>query len=129
MQISEKAFIDVAVGPMNMTCSIEPRLLEFDVTYYNNSGLITLEAQDSTDLPINTSTAVRYTMTALESHLSNTQSLGRNLIVDAIYQLHVQNGGSPQDFSSQVPELMVSLSPSEIMINIFNKTRPVTSRV
>lgn len=128
MQISENAFVEAAIGPMNMTCSIEPRLLELDVTFYNNSGLITLEPQSSTDLPINTSTAVNYTMTVLENHLSNAQSLDRNLIVDGIYQLYVQNSGSPQDFSSQVPELMVGLSPSEILINIFNKTRPVTSR-
>ena len=116
MQISDK-FDGAEVAPMNITCIIEPQLIDVNVTYNGNYNIVTLNdytVQKTPYIPINTSTAVNSVITALEAHLSEAQSLDRNLIVDGIYQFYSQNYPYPYpDFSPLVPELMVSSSPSK----------------
>jgi hypothetical protein len=127
---------DNIVGPMNMTCWIEPQLLEVEVNYTSSANgnifsILNYTPQTTPQLPINTSTAVNSVIAALQDHLSKAQTSNDNFIVDAIAQFYSQNAFelSP-DFSAELLELMVgSLHRGKRLVNIFDKIRLAISRV
>ncbi len=89
LQIGGNFFTDSsgnALPPVNMTCSINPQILNVNVTY-NKTGFVTLEPvlNTSTTPPINTLATISATMSALEYHLSIAQAPDMNLAVEGIY--------------------------------------------